>query len=463
MKPLPRPLLSYYGDDFTGSTDAMEVLSSNGVATLLFLRTPSADEIALAKQTYPAIGIAGISRSKDVAWLDQHLPDVFTRLKQADAAICHYKVCSTFDSSPTIGNIGRAIEIGRGVFGSHTATPLVVGTPALRRYTLFGHLFASVGNMHHRIDRHPTMSRHPVTPMDEADLRLHLARQTALRVGLFDAITQQRPDAAAQLAAELQANDIVLFDVLDDASLARVGKQVWALAEARANDGASSLFCAGSSGLEYALVSHWRTAAMDDVAPTVWSAGPVRQIAVVSGSCSPVTAAQIEQAETDGFHCLRADPIRLLEQASRTGELQRLGSAALRALQDGASVVIYTARGPGDAALEQVNTYIKTRQLDYADAMAGVGDALGILLRELIADGGLQRVVVAGGDTSGQVMQALNLSALKMRAMLAPGAPLCAGFSAIDHAPTIEIALKGGQVGNRRYFSSVLAGRLLVD
>jgi len=425
----------------------MTVLSSNGVATLLFLRTPRADEIALAQGAYAAIGIAGISRSKDTAWMGAQLPAAFACLKQAGAAICHYKVCSTFDSSPTVGSIGRAIEIGRAVFGAHTATPLVVGAPALRRHTLFGHLFASVGDAHYRIDRHPTMSRHPVTPMDEADLR----------IGLFDAITQQRPDAALQLAAAWQANDVLLFDVLDDASLARVGRHVWE----HANAGASTLFCAGSSGLEYALVSHWRASAMEGVAPTAWRAGPVKRIAVVSGSCSPVTAAQIEQAETDGFRCLRADPVRLLGEACRADELERLERAALGALQEGASVVIYTARGPGDPSLEQVNTYVKTRKLNHAEAMAGVGDALGFVLRDLIAAGGLQRVAVAGGDTSGQVMQALNLSALKMHATLAPGAPLCAGFAGIDHAPTIEIALKGGQVGNRRYFSSVLAGRLI--
>ena len=103
----------------------------------------------------------------------------FAWLKGLDARFCHYKVCSTFDSSPDVGNIGRAIEIGRRVFGQRV-TPLVVGAPQLKRYTAFGHLFAGYQGQTYRIDRHPVMSRHPVTPMDEADLRIHLSRQTDL-------------------------------------------------------------------------------------------------------------------------------------------------------------------------------------------------------------------------------------------------------------------------------------------
>lgn len=457
MTSLPRPLLSYYGDDFTGSTDVMEALSSNGIETLLFLRTPTPDEIAVARRAYAAIGIAGISRSQDVAWLDATLPTVFRRLKEIGAAICHYKVCSTFDSSPSIGNIGRAIEIGRAVLAPGAATPLVVGAPALRRHTAFGHLFASVGNEHYRIDRHPTMSVHPTTPMDESDLRLHLGRQTALSIGLFDLVAQQQPDARARLSAGMAANDVLLFDVLDEASQARVGEFIWDHVH---TDG-SSLFCVGSSGLESALVSHWAKAGDARVTPTTSTADPVEQIVAVSGSCSPVTATQIDEAERDGFRCVRADPIRLLSSGSRHAELDRLQTEALQALQHGESVVLYTARGPADPALARVADFVREQRLNQATALAGMGDAMGTLLRDLIAATDVRRVAVAGGDTSGQAVQALHLAALKMRATLAPGVPLCDGFTGIDQSPAIEIALKGGQVGNKRFFSSVRAGRPL--
>jgi uncharacterized protein YgbK (DUF1537 family) len=452
-----RPLLSYYGDDFTGSTDVMEALSSNGIDTLLFLRTPSVTEVASARESYAAIGIAGISRSKDVRWQDQHLPQVFERLKAIDADVCHYKVCSTFDSSPAIGNIGRAIEIGRSVFSQAGATPLVIGAPALRRYTAFGHLFASVGDQHYRIDSHPTMSVHPSTPMDESDMRLHLGRQTTLSIGLFDLIAQQQPAAAQQLDQLLTAHDVLLFDVMDEASQARVGGFLWQ----RANRTDGSLFCVGSSGVESALVAHWRATGGVDVEPVTRSAEPARQIIVVSGSCSPVTAMQIDDAENDGFCCLRADPVRLLTETSREAEMERLRREARQALQQGASVLLYTARGPCDPSLERVASLIREQGMEQSAALASMGHAMGAVLRDLMEQTGVRRIAVAGGDTSGQVVSALNLSALKMRATLAPGVPLCSGYTDIDQEPAIEIALKGGQVGDKRFFSSVRAGRAL--
>ena len=107
--------------------------------------------------------------------------------------------------------------------------PMVVGAPSLRRYTLFGHLFAGAADGQvYRIDRHPAMMRHPVTPMREADLRLHLREQTTMRVGLLDALQDEEHYRAA--AAEF---DAVLIDVLDEGSLERAGALLWGLSDSR--------------------------------------------------------------------------------------------------------------------------------------------------------------------------------------------------------------------------------------
>ncbi|MBO9630516.1 MAG: four-carbon acid sugar kinase family protein, partial [Shinella sp.] len=116
---MTRPLISYYGDDFTGSTDVMEALASNGVETVLFLKRPDADLLSRFSGAR-AYGLAGTSRSETPDWMDVHLSEAFGWLKTLDAELCHYKVCSTFDSAPAVGNIGRAIEIGRAVFGPAT-------------------------------------------------------------------------------------------------------------------------------------------------------------------------------------------------------------------------------------------------------------------------------------------------------------------------------------------------------
>jgi uncharacterized protein YgbK (DUF1537 family) len=299
------------------------------------------------------------------------------------------------------------------------------------------------------------MSVHPVTPMKEADLRLHLQQQAPLRIGLFDLVSQQAGDADALYAAKTAENDVVLIDVFDASSQQRAGRLLWEQASVQ------PLFCVGSSGVEYALVSHWRTAGQEQVGPRAWTAEPVKQIIAVSGSCSPVTAAQIDAAGTDGFLCLRADVCLLLDDATKAGELQRLESASLQALADMRSVLIYTAHGPEDPALNAVANFVAKNRLEPAAALLDMGAELGRLLRRLASASGVSRLAVAGGDTSGHVVDAFGLSALTMRATLAPGGPLCWGHVEAGKPPALEIALKGGQIGGRRYFSSVREGRNL--
>ena len=296
------PLLSYYGDDLTGSTDVMEALSSGGVPTVLFLAVP--EESLLARfADYRAFGIAGTSRSETPSWMDANLPAVFEWLKTLDAEICHYKVCSTFDSSPTTGSIGRAIEIGSQVFSQRTI-PLVVGAPQLKRYTVFGNLFAAYRGNTYRIDRHPVMSRHPVTPMTEADLLIHLSHQTSLPASLVDVVALSAANVAEQ-SEQVAQDGIVLFDVADLENQRIVGEKIWKLAKR------SGPFCCGSSGLEYALLPVW---ARQGLATTDANFAPlpsVERIAVVSGSVSPTTEAQIRYAKNHGFEGIELDPLRL--------------------------------------------------------------------------------------------------------------------------------------------------------
>ena len=97
------------------------------------------------------------------------------RSTRLGAPIAHYKVCSTFDSAPHVGSIGKAIDLAAPVLGGDWH-PLLVAAPPIHRYQLFGNLFATVDGVGYRLDRHPTVSRHPTTPMDEADVRVHLAQ-----------------------------------------------------------------------------------------------------------------------------------------------------------------------------------------------------------------------------------------------------------------------------------------------
>ncbi|MER9303880.1 four-carbon acid sugar kinase family protein [Mesorhizobium sp. M0496] len=437
-------LLSYYGDDLTGSTDVMEALELGGVPTVLFMRQP--DEALLARFAQcRAIGLAGTSRSETPQWMDTHLREAFGWLKTLKAAICHYKVCSTFDSSPTIGSIGRAIELGRSVF-AQDSVPLLVGAPQLKRYTAFGHLFAAYRDQYFRIDRHPVMSRHPTTPMDESDLLIHLSRQTALNSGLVDLATLQ--SASRSAAFDRLAGDgtaIVLVDVDNLETQALAGKELWRVRK----PGGS--FVVGSSGVEYALLAEWASNDIVSAGQGFTPPGAADRIAVVSGSCSPTTERQIRHALTDGFDGIEVDPVELVSEASQQA-IARATENGLAGLQAGRSVILYTALGP---------TADRGAEIDRQEgARHRLGRGLGEILRSLTAEQSLRRVVIAGGDTSSHALGEMGVDALTIRMPLpaSPGSPLCVAHSRIKAIDELEVALKGGQVGSDRYFSAIRDG-----
>jgi uncharacterized protein YgbK (DUF1537 family) len=427
------PLYAFYGDDFTGSTDVLEQLASNGVSTVLFLSRPTQEHLSRFSDAQ-AIGIAGDSRSRSPEWMTQNLPAVFTTLKSFKAPINHYKVCSTFDSSPTYGSIGRAIELGREVFAPGFI-PIVVAAAHLGRYVVFGNLFAAaLDGQIKRIDRHP-MAHHPVTPMREADLRVHLSAQTKLGIGLIDLPTLQSNNAATELDRQLiHGAEAILFDGVDDVTLATTGDLLWQRAQQR------PLFSASSSGLTAVLVSAWREGGLISAAPSATrksqSSAP---LLVLSGSCSPVTAGQIEWALANGFHGISIDPAKLLIPDATAAEQSKIVAAATASLGAGHNTILYTALGPppGTAHGEDL------------------GIALGRLLRDLLHTTQTRRILLCGGDTSSHAIQQLGLYAVTWAGQVQTGAPLCRAFSDDPALDGLELVLKGGQVGTPDFFHRV--------
>ncbi|WP_347304591.1 four-carbon acid sugar kinase family protein (plasmid) [Croceibacterium sp. TMG7-5b_MA50] len=420
------PLYAYYGDDFTGSTDVLEQLAEGGVPAVLFLRPP--DEALRAR--FPdarAVGLAGDSRSRSPAWMDAYLPAAFNAL--GDATLVHYKTCSTFDSAPDTGSIGRALEIGLKQHGAPAA--IVVGAPHLRRYVAFANLFAAQGADTFRIDRHPTMAHHPVTPMREADLIRHLAAQTATPIGHvpLDRIRAGQIDAAFDAAAA----PAVLFDGMEEADLLATGRLLLAR---------GLRFAVGSSGVTRALVLAWRAAGLVADPPPPAAAAPVDRLLVVSGSCSPATAAQIARAAADGYAAIRADVPALLR--GETAEEERLAASATQALADRSSFVVHSAEGP----------------LGNAAPAAGdrLGAALGRVAARVIRTATLPRVLFAGGDTSSHGVAQLGIDALTWAAPVERGAPLVRATAADPVVDGLQLVLKGGQIGEADFFERVRRG-----
>jgi len=426
-KPAARLLYAWYGDDFTGSTDVLEALALHGVKAVLFTHTPSSREIA-AFSDCRAVGIAGESRSRSPHWMSRNLPAIFRAMRRLGAPVNHYKVCSTFDSSSRVGSIGRAIELGRAAFRSGSV-PVVVGAPHLGRAVVFGNLFAEADGAWYRIDRHPTMRHHPVTPMTEADLRLHLALQTKLTMGLVDLTAFQSGIAQEYWQNEFDTGTgAVVFDGFSDAMLEETARILWERAAKRA------IFAVGSSGLTHGLLHHWRSAGLIGTPQALQPASPIDRLLVLSGSCSPVTARQIRRARQMGFAAWRLEG---------SGPWVVAAAKAHRALQSGRSVVLYTALGP------------KTRDEQHGEKF---GAALGKLLRELVLSTGVRRVLIAGGDTATHSVKQLGLDALTFAAPLIAGVPLCRGRAA-SQLDGLELALKGGQMGPEDFFANVRDGR----
>jgi uncharacterized protein YgbK (DUF1537 family) len=458
MNPHPDPqlLLAFYGDDFTGSTDALESLARGGVRSALFLEPPEPEALRGRFEGVRAVGVAGVGRSLTPSQMDETLPAVFGRVARLGPAVFHYKLCSTFDSSPEVGSIGRAIEIGRRVFAPKFV-PLVVGVPALGRYCLFGNLFATSGGTTFRLDRHPVMSRHPVTPMTEADLRDHLARQTSTMVGLMDVVALSGPPRAVdrRLDALLAGGaDVVIFDVLDEAGLAGVGRLVWS----NRGPGPGAMFAVGSSGLGYALTAHWRAAGLLPEPEPFRPPGPAERLVVVSGSCSTTTSEQVEWALAHGFAGVEVDPVRLTDPVPAPAERAAVVGRALEALAGAPGVVLQTALGPDDVRIEATLRQGSARGGAPHETRQRLAEQLGAILCDLLEASGVRRVVVAGGDTAGWVVRRLGLEALEMAFPMAPGAPLCRASARRPALDGLEIVLKGGQMGRVDLFGSVLRG-----
>lgn len=425
-------LYTFYGDDFTGSTDVLEQLALGGVRAALFLNTPTSDDLARLPGLQ-AVGVAGDSRSQTPEWMSAELPPIFRALRGLDAPVLHYKVCSTFDSSPTRGSIGRALEMGLEVFGCRYA-PIVVGAPYLQRFVIEGRLFAlDADGVVQRIDRH-TMSRHPATPMREAKLVRHLAEQTHVPIGEVP-----QADDVQQLAALVEARvnagcRAVLFDTVDQQDLAQCGPVIWTEAERQ------SLLAVGSSGLTAALISAWQSRGLMKLPVENRARGGIAKAAgpllVISGSCSAVTELQVRWALSHGFDGVQIDAEKLIENPET--ECSSLVERVISALDRQQSVVAYTALG---TPAKSAHGY-------------ELGAALGVVLRQILERIGVRRVLLCGGDTSSQAVRQLGLRALRWKANLQRGVPLCRAY-AEGRLDGLEIALKGGQMGTEDFFAIV--------
>jgi uncharacterized protein YgbK (DUF1537 family) len=433
-----KPVLAWLGDDFTGAAAVMEVLTFAGLPAVLFLRPPTPERIA----DFPnmrGIGVASMARTFDPERMDAELPDLFEVLGQTGATLVQYKTCSTLDSAPHVGSIGKAMDIGSKTFATNTV-PVMIAAPEMRRYQVFGQLFAGTDAGVFRLDRHPVMARHPVTPMDEADVALHLSAQTRMPMQCLNLEVLTDPERASKLIATTRGG--ITIDQMTHADVIAAGDILW---------NAEHRFVVGSQGIAYALVAYFQKTGALSAPQAMNGIGPAKRMAVVSGSVSPITADQIAWALYHGFVGIRLDVVQACDGDFAAEEI-RVFSAAKAALERDQVPLIYTARGPDDPAVMRLRAAA-------GDNLAQINDEIGVTLGRILAQladqSGLDRAVVSGGDTSGHVCRALDIDALTAAAPTIPGAAIC---NVHGGTRPLTLALKGGQMGSRDYFGWVLQG-----
>ena len=443
--------LAFYGDDFTGASDNAAQYARHGLRTLLFFSNPTPEVLKKAAQSYDVIGIAGTARSLPPEQIADELLPVLDNFQHLGVNFIQYKCCSTFDSSPSIGSLGEAIQLMRRVW-PQSFVPVFSATPEFGRYTLFGHHYARAGSDVYRLDRHPVMSRHPVTPMHESDLAKILADQGFKSTRLIDLRLldehEKNPNALSTLIAN---EDSAVFDGYTQQQVVTGAASLWQLARSR------TICALAAQGLAHALGTHLREQNQIAAPQPTHTLAPVDRLLVLSGSCSALSAAQIDWAIAAGFQEIRITPEQLITTDEPT--LKSLEDQMLDALSAGKSMVIYTAKGPDDnhlaAALDKLPANVS--------APAFIANRIGLLYSRLahtaLARAGLTRLVVAGGDSSSFTMRQLGARALEIKAShFKQNAHVC---TLISDDPLIngkEVLLKGGQVGADDLYGCMLEG-----
>ncbi|MBW6422044.1 four-carbon acid sugar kinase family protein [Rhizobium sp. XQZ8] len=407
--PAKTPFYGWYGDDFTGATDTLATLSLRGVKAFLFLGPPSERQLAQAGEL-DAIGIAGSARTMSPAAMEAELEPVGRFFAEAGIRLLHYKCCSTFDSAPEIGNIAVAVRVLRR-FVSREQAFILGGQPSLGRYCAFGNLFAAGGASGvHRLDRHPTMSRHPSTPMTEADLRRHLQALGAGEIALVPWTALDAGDTTLEAQAD------ILFDALTQDHIATIGKALNRFAEE------GSFIIAGASSVAEAVYQD-RAAS-----PPAFSATDSGPVLAVAGSLSPLTHLQVEAATA--YIRIEADAERFVSEESYR---ERLAAKICLSLCEERNVLLSTA--PQNPA-------------SISGANAELAEATGRFVDRLLDQVPVRRLIAAGGDTSSHLAQNLGLWGLAYGGQLSPGVAISTGRSDNPARDGMTLMLKGGQMGS---------------
>jgi len=412
-------LLGCIADDFTGATDLASMLVRHGMATVQLIGVPGA---AVDPGDAQAVVVALKSRTIEAGAAVRQSLAALEWLRARGARQFLFKYCSTFDSTDR-GNIGPVSEALLEALGAD----LTIACPALPeqgRSVYQGHLFVGEKLLS---DTH--MRHHPLTPMTDSNLVAVLQRQSRAPVGLVPhAVVDRGPEAIRARFAELRRAGVrqAIADAISERHLIDLG--------AAASDLA---LITGGSGIAMGLPENFRRAGrLDQSRPADQLPRIEGHAAVLSGSCSAATLGQVERHRAAGRPTLVLDPVGLADGGD---DVARALAFAERHLGD-VPVLISSSAPPEEVAQVQ-------ERLGRELAGAAVEEAMAAIAKGLVARG-VRRLVVAGGETSGAVVDALGVAALRIGPPIDPGVPWTASLG----EPKLLLALKSGNFGAPDFF-----------
>lgn len=410
-------LLGIIADDFTGATDLASTLVKEGMRAVQVIGVPETEIdlgdaeaviVALKSRTEPAEQAIGDSLAA-LSWLQKQGARQF-----------FFKYCSTFDSTDK-GNIGPVADALMEALG----TDFTIACPAfpVNGRTIFnGHLF--VGDI---LLSDSGMKDHPLTPMTDANLVNVLARQTDKQVGLVKfADVQKGADAIKAAYQALRSKGIshAIVDAISDDHLRFIGEASKDLK-----------LITGGSGVALGLPENFRKQGLLSKAAEIGIDAPKGRMAIIAGSCSQATRGQIAYAQKH-IESFLIDPMELAAGQDMASE----ALAWAEAQSADQPILIYSSADP--KIVKQVQD-----KLGREKAGAMVEEALGKVAKGLVAQG-VRRLVVAGGETSGAVVNALNIPALRIGPEIDPGVP----WTETLGETKLALALKSGNFGTEDFF-----------
>lgn len=414
-------------DDFTGAADQACMLARAGVRSVLVL-----DEAFAPGDDWDAVTFASRLRSLPVEEARRCAQRLFARADDLASLMVQYKFCSTFDSTPE-GNIGPCLDVACELL-AQVGSVVVPALPVNGRTTYMGNHFV----LGVPLSESP-MRSHPLNPMTDSNLVRWLGLQTARRVGLVPyEVVEQGPAAIRGMLEDWWDGDVayIIIDCLSQGHVHSIARAV-----------ADLSFISGSSALAMELPAIWAEEGVLALHPgknrePAGGSGEERVVAL-SGSCAAQTLRQIEKAR--GYKRIPVDLRALLEQGAQTVS-ENLAAETEAVLGASGRPLIVASRSAQER--EQIRAEAETAGLSARDLGLQIEDLMGRLARIAVEDMGVTRLLVAGGETSGAVCQALGLRALEIVAEIDPGVPLCRSLP----DGNLTLALKGGNFGADDFF-----------